>query len=291
MLFKFLHMVVDIRQGQLLAFTLFGYLNYQLAFFTLIAGPIQRFNDFQKFWESMSPATADAREALIAWNRLLNGMLKMGLLAAAASFLYDRSAAALLQPQSTLELAARFAVYFYAYPAYVYFNFSGYTDIVLGCAKLLGLQLPENFDRPYLARNVVDFWSRWHISLTTWIRDYVFMTSYKWVAERFSPLAQTAGYVITFLSLLIAGIWHGSTWNFVVFGAMHGAGAAITQMYGSVLKWRLKRAGLKRYNQNPWIRGGAMVLTFHFVCASFLFFPAHLRLTLDRLQAVVNHLR
>ena len=193
MLFKFLHMVVDLRQGQLLPVSLPAYLNYQLAFFTLIAGPIQRFNEFQKFWESMSPATDDFRGTLVAWNRILNGMLKMGLVATAALFLYDRSAAGLLHPQSTPELAARFAIFFYAYPAYLYFNFSGYTDIVLGCAKLLGLQLPENFDRPYLARNVVDFWSRWHITLTTWIRDYIFMTSYKWVAERFSSARAGSG--------------------------------------------------------------------------------------------------
>lgn len=291
MLFKFLHMVVDLRQGQILPFTFLGYINYQLAFFTLIAGPIQRFNDFQKFWETPEPDTSDVGEALDAWNRILNGMLKMGVLATGALFLYERAAAGFFQPQSSSDLMARFALYFYAYPAYVYFNFSGYTDIVLGCAKLLGLRLPENFAQPYLARNVIDFWSRWHISLTTWIRDYVFMMSYKWVAERYNRFVQSAGYLLTFVSLLVAGIWHGATLNFVIFGAIHGLGAAVTQMYGALLKSKLKRIGFKRYNQSQWVRGVAMVITFHFVCVSFLFFPADLRMTLDRLQVVADRLR
>ena len=79
---------------------------------------------------------------------------------------------------------------FYAYPAFVYFNFSGYTDIVIGAGRLFGLGLPENFNRPYLARNTVDFWNRWHITLSTWIRDYVFMASYKWAAARWSVQAR-----------------------------------------------------------------------------------------------------
>jgi len=291
MLFKFLHMAVDLRQQQPLSLTLFGYVNYQLAFFTLIAGPIQRFNDFQKFWETMAPDNGDLRETLSAWNRILNGILKMGLLAVAAQYLYEWAAGGLFQPQSTQALLGRFAIYFYAYPVYLYFNFSGYTDIVLGCAKLFGLRLPENFDRPYLARNVVDFWNRWHITLTTWVRDYVFMTSYKWVVERFRWLAKGAGYALTFSALLIVGIWHGSTLNFVVFGLLHGIGAMATQMYGALLKSRLKQSGLKRYNQNQWIRGVAMATTFHFVCVSFLFFPADLQLTLDRLQIVADRLR
>ena len=291
MLFKFLHMAVDLKQGQDLRLTFSGYVNYQLAFFTLIAGPIQRYGEFQAFWENPAPDAGDLRASLDGWNRIFNGMLKMGVAAAGALYLYDRAAAGFLEPQSTPALAARFAVYFYAYPAYLYFNFSGYTDIVLGCAKLLGLRLPENFDRPYLARNVVDFWSRWHISLTNWIRDYAFMLPYKWIAERSSrPAAAAAGYLLAFASLLLAGVWHGATTNFVVFGALHGAGAVVTQLYGALLKRRLKAPERKSYNRNKWIESGAIVVTFHFVCFSFLFFPADLQMTLERLHLVAARL-
>lgn len=291
MLFKFLHMVVDIRQHQPLSLSLFGYVNYQLAFFTLIAGPIQRFGDFQKFWATLNPEDESLRESLAAWNRIFNGMLKMGLLAVAAQYAYDWAGAGLVQSQATQLLLARFAIFFYAFPVYLYFNFSGYTDIVLGCAKLLGLTLPENFDRPYLARNVVDFWNRWHISLTAWVRDYLFMTSYKWIAERFRWLAKGAGFALTFSALVIVGIWHGSTWNFLVFGLIHGTGAIATQIYGTLLKSSLRQSGLKRYGQNRWIRGVAIAATLHFVGFSFLFFPADLQLTLDRLQLVADRFR
>ncbi len=291
MLFKFLHVVVDVRQGQAPPITLLAYLNYQLAFFTLIAGPIQRFTDFQKYWCAPEPTRCNFREALDSWNRIFNGMLKMGILAGGALFLYERAGADILLHQSRSSTIANFLIYFYAYPAFLYFNFSGYTDIVLGCARLLGLNLPENFDRPYLARNVIDFWNRWHISLTLWIRDYVFMTSYKWVAERSVRFAWVSGYMLTFSSLLIAGIWHGATANFAVFGAIHGLGAVVAQLYGAMLRRGIGAAATRRYNQIGWVRNSAIFITFHFVCISFIFFPSDLQMTFHRLHMVVESLR
>lgn len=288
MLFKFIHMVVDIRQEQIHSVKLSEYANYQLAFFTLIAGPIQRFNDFQKFWGSVTPGRADQRETLLAWNRILNGMIKIGLLATVANYLYEWGGRGFSQPPTNEEALVRFAVCFYSYPVYLYFNFSGYTDIVLGCAKLLGLQLPENFDRPYLARNVVDFWSRWHISLTNWVRDYLYMSVYKWLVQKKRSLASWAGYVLTFLSLVIIGTWHGSTLNFVAFGAIHGIGATTTQIYTALLKKLLRQDGLKKYNQSQVIRGVSMFITFHFICLSFVFFPTDIQTALERLRIVME---
>src|SRR5262249_8098091 len=154
---------------------------FQLAFFTLQAGPIQRFTDFQRWWDDPSPEapSEDGRtQVLEAWDRVLNGAVKMGILAVLALAAWERLSAGFANPQPGWKLLSRFVLYLYLSPAFLYLNFSGYTDIVVGSARLLGLRLPENFDRPWLARNMVDFWNRWHISLSTWIRDYVFMRTY-----------------------------------------------------------------------------------------------------------------
>jgi len=180
MIFKFIHMLVDQWQGQLAPFNLWTYLNYQLSFFTITAGPIQRYNDFLRYWEEMDLQPSDTRESLLLWIRILSGMIKVGVLGAYAESVFRSASRTHVVPTLSEALLC-----LYAYPAYLYFNFSGYTDIVLGAGGLLGFRLPENFNRPWLARNVLDFWDRWHISLTHWIRDYVFMASYKVAATNF----------------------------------------------------------------------------------------------------------
>jgi hypothetical protein len=154
----------------------------------------------------------------------------------------------------------------------MYMNFSGYTDIVVASARLVGLTLPENFDRPYLARNPIDYWNRWHISLTHWIRDYVFMTSYKEAIARFPKAAKPLGYALLFFALFLSGVWHGTTSAFAVFGAIHGAGVAANQAYADWLRKRLGRDRLKAYQADGRIRWVARVLTMHFIGFAFLFF-------------------
>ena len=279
MLFKLIHVLVDGWQRELVPVKLLTFANYQLGFFTLLAGPIQRYNDFAGFWEGMGDTVPDRREVLLAWSRILTGMIKMALIGGMSLMVYDRASTIALNTDSAMMAIVTFAAMFYAYPAFVFFNFAGYTDIVIGAGRLFGLELPENFNRPYLARNMVDFWNRWHITLSIWIRDYVFMTSYKWVATNWSSYARRLGYLLAFGSLFIAGLWHGSTWNFVFFGLVHGLGVAGTQVYGQTLRSAIGPAGVRSYLQNRWITALAVLVTFHYVCFGFLFFAPGLRRT------------
>jgi D-alanyl-lipoteichoic acid acyltransferase DltB (MBOAT superfamily) len=112
---------------------------------------------------------------------------------------------------------ANLALAVYAYAFQIYFDFSGYTDIALGLAALFGLELPENFHRPYLATSPRDFWRRWHVSLSTWLRDYLYV-----------PLGGNRGTRLRtawnlFLTMVLGGLWHGAAWTFVLWGAYHGA--------------------------------------------------------------------
>lgn len=296
MLFKFIHMLVDEWQGQLAPFTLFSYLNYQLAFFTLVAGPIQRYNDFKRGWDEMDVQPAADRESWLAWNRIMTGMIKMRVMAPLVNAISTSFGSATSAGNPNHAWALLLA--FYAFPVQLYFNFSGYTDAAIGSARLLGFKLPENFNRPYLARNVLDFWNRWHMTLTHWIRDYVFMTSYKAAATNYPRWARSWSYVLLFAALFITGIWHGTTSGFAVFGILNGIGAAVNRAYGDALRAILGRAGLERYLKSRLIQCLAIVATFHYVCFCHLAFASEstasemgvLNEALDQVKQIVQAL-
>jgi D-alanyl-lipoteichoic acid acyltransferase DltB (MBOAT superfamily) len=112
----------------------------------------------------------------------------------------------------------------YAYALQLYYDFSGYTDIAIGSALLLAVKLPQNFNMPYAAESIADFWRRWHITLSNWLRDYLYFSlpglRSKWKVFTYSNLI---------LTMLLGGLWHGASWNFVIWGLLHGCGLALTR--------------------------------------------------------------
>jgi alginate O-acetyltransferase complex protein AlgI len=154
----------------------------------------------------------------------------------------------------------------YGYAVQIYCDFSGYTDIAIGCAALLGVTFPINFNAPYKAVNLQDFWNRWHISLSAWLRDYLFL-------PMGASLGSTRRTVRNFIVLMVlAGLWHGASWHFVFWGLLHGVGLAATFVYWVWLEER----GVRRRKRKlpPWRRVLGVLLTFHFVCLCWVFFRA-----------------
>ncbi len=162
MLFRQIHVLVDALQGQIEGFSLWTYLNYQLNLFGLLAGPIQRYQEFQQCWDRLEPILTDGYQLCRAYLRVFVGVVKIVVAATACLAMYDRLADGLAHgtPTETLtagRAVAKFLLLFYLYPAYIYFNFSGYCDMVIGGASLLGLKMPENFDWPFLSRNMIEY--------------------------------------------------------------------------------------------------------------------------------------
>lgn len=151
----------------------------------------------------------------------------------------------------------------YAFAFQVYGDFSGYTDIARGVSRLLGFELMENFNAPYLSRSITEFWRRWHISLSTWLRDYLY------IALGGNRKGGFRTYVNLFLTMLLAGLWHGAAWTFVAFGALHG-------LYLTVERLRLRGRDLDiswPRSALGWVRNlGAILLTFHLHCISLVLF-------------------
>jgi D-alanyl-lipoteichoic acid acyltransferase DltB (MBOAT superfamily) len=143
------------------------------------------------------------------------------------------------------------------YAIVIYADFSGYTDIAIGVAKLLGFQFPQNFDRPYSARSLQDFWRRWHITLSRWLRDYLY------IPLGGSKRGEVRTYVNIVATMVLGGLWHGAAWTFVFWGLYHGVGQAIGA-------W--KRAHLPERPDTPWLVWGQRAGTFALVCIGWVFF-------------------
>jgi D-alanyl-lipoteichoic acid acyltransferase DltB (MBOAT superfamily) len=161
----------------------------------------------------------------------------------------------------------------YAYALQLFFDFSGYTDIAMGAALLLGIRLPENFRRPYLAVNVAEFWRRWHITFSEWLRDYVFDFLPK--RRKHPRLSYSYAFLITFT---LGGLWHGISWTFLIWGVLHGLAL------GVVFAWKLWR---KVPSPFWWAKLLGGLATFHFVCFTWIFFRAS---SIDNALAVLRSL-
>lgn len=154
----------------------------------------------------------------------------------------------------------------YGYTFQLFFDFAGYSDLVIGIAMLLGFRLPENFAAPLRAFNLVDFWNRWHISLSTWIRDYVYIP----LGGSRQSFSRTQ--INLLLAMMFSGIWHGYGWNFLIWGTLHGI-ALVWLNIGKRLFKNKKLSDLK-IGRIPIGKALAILITFHFVCFTFVVFNA-----------------
>lgn len=267
LLFKHLHVCIDAAEGALPPLRPLPWFNYALGFTTWTAGPIQRYGDFATQVEAPGPTRT---AALGGVNRMLTGWFKAFVI---APWLYPwiTPAFVISNPGATLPIEVGHALTFYfGFYAWLYLNFSGYCDLVIGAATLLGQRLPENFDRPWLAPTVLDFWQRWHITLSQWLRDYLFTPFYRGLAQRsFGLTGAVLAYIATFLAV---GLWHGPTWNYFLFGLLHGIAAALYQVWNAILARSVAKARLRAVRAHPIARGIAVLACQSYIAFTMLVF-------------------
>ena len=223
---------------------------------TTLAGPITRVSSLIEQFEKRKPL--DPADGGRAFFLIGLGLMKKLLIADyLSSNLVNR-----VFDFPTLYTGAETLVAVYAYALQIYYDFSGYTDIARGSALLLGIKLPVNFNRPYAAENVADFWRRWHITLSNWLRDYLYFSLPGKRSKIFS-------YVNLVITMVIGGLWHGANWNFVIWGALHGFGLAFVRL------WQTQSGTAKSAaSSSPFWRYASIVLTFHYVTFAWIFFRA-----------------
>jgi alginate O-acetyltransferase complex protein AlgI len=221
---------------------------------TLQAGPITRVTELVK--QFAAPPTLSRTDGGRAFFLIGLGLLKKALI---ADFLAENLVNRVFDtPKLFSGSVTLIAVY--AYSLQIYYDFSGYTDIARGTAQLLGIRLPINFDRPYRSSNLTEFWRRWHLSFSNWLRDYLYFAL---------PGARTKimPYLNLVITMVLGGLWHGFTWTFAIWGLLHGIMLAITRAW-----WA--RRGRVRPEVHPVRRALAIFATYQFVCLTWIFFRA-----------------
>jgi len=255
--FQSMSYVIDVyRCEQKPARDFMEYFAFVSFFPTLLAGPITRARVLLTQLQQPTSALTDEQGSR-ALLMIVRGFIKKLVFADyLAVNLVDR---AFELPRMFSSLEILIAVY--AFAVQIYCDFSGYSDIAIGVAQLLGFKLPDNFNSPYRSESIVEFWRRWHISFSTWLRDYIFF------ALPSSRRAKWRLYWNTLVTFALGGLWHGASWSFLIWGLLHGFGLAVN--HGAEAIW--PRRGKQR-PKHLLARIGAVVLTFHFVCLTWIFF-------------------
>lgn len=263
--FRCSRLVLEIRNGVVRRPNLLEYLNFAFFLPTMSVGPINTYANFRRGFEAPGYDVPVGRAAL----RVLVGAVKYEFLANLCNQLTYSGLLLDGLPHHWTDLPVAMIFYY----LFLYLNFSGFCDMAIGAAALIGIAVPENFENPFAARNVKDFWNRWHITLSTWMRDVVFSPLSKYFVGKFGiQMADHAIALTITMVFLLVGIWHGAGWNFLAFGAMHALGVVANHYYTIFLKKRLGRDGFKAYNSNHWVHASAVALTFCYCAASFLLF-------------------
>jgi D-alanyl-lipoteichoic acid acyltransferase DltB (MBOAT superfamily) len=253
--FQAVSYLIEVRRQVLAPISLLETATWISFFPTIASGPITRASE-------LVPQLRAEPEPRVETNRafalIIRGLFKKVVLASfLASALADDVFASPAQHSGPEVLLG-----IYAYALQLYVDFSGYTDLAIGIALLLGIRLPENFDRPYAAASVTEFWTRWHMTLSRWLRDFVFTP-----LARHSRSTTAATCRNLLIVMLLAGLWHGAAWTFVAFGAVHGIALAAER----AARQHRRATGRTQRDGLGW-RIGRHLLTFHVVCLGWVFF-------------------
>jgi alginate O-acetyltransferase complex protein AlgI len=251
--------------------SLVGYLSAASFFPTLQAGPITRLTDLIK--QFATPAKLTREDGGRAFFLIGLGLLKKSLI---ADYLGQNLVNRVFDTPN-LYSGSEVLAAVYAYSLQLYFDFSGYTDIARGVGLLLGVRLPINFDHPYQSTNLTEFWRRWHITFSQWLREYLYF-SLPGKRTKVMP------YINLVITMVLGGLWHGITWTFGIWGLLHGMALAATHGFRS---WRGRPKPI-----GPWKRAVLIFLTYQFVCLTWLFFRAsslaNARALLERIASLTT---
>jgi D-alanyl-lipoteichoic acid acyltransferase DltB (MBOAT superfamily) len=254
--FQSLSYTIDIFRGELKPVRSFLDYAFYVSFFPqLVAGPIVRARDFLPQIRRVPQVTSEMM-ARGVWFVAI-GLVKKCVISDYISLNFvDR-----VFDDPSLYSGVENLLGIYGYTLQIYCDFSGYSDMAIGIALLLGFRFPQNFNTPYISASVSEFWHRWHMSFSTWIRDYIY------ISMGGNRKGKIRTYINLIVTMLIGGLWHGASLNFVVWGGMHGLALACHKFL------RTEVLHHDRHYLSQGIRRvGAVLLTFHFLCFTYIFF-------------------
>lgn len=257
--FKALQMIIEIYDGVITAAPFLEYSGFLLFFPTFSSGPIDRSRRFGGDWQRTLSREAYLRLAGDGIWKICLGLVYKVVLAA----LFYRGMNLAAEGKEWYMAAA----YAYAYGGYLFFDFAGYSLMAVGCGQFLGIETPANFCRPFVSRDMKEFWDRWHITLSHWFRDFLFSrfiircTRKRWFATRLSRAS--AGFLV---NMTVMGMWHGLSASYLLYGVYHGVLLALTEI------WQKKSKFYKTHKNHPVYRAVSWFVTMQLVMFGFLIF-------------------
>ena len=262
--FRSLDVIFSIQDGVVKTLTPGSYLAFVFFWPTVSSGPIDRYRRFVQDLDRTRTRDEFLDDLDIAVERVFRGFLYKFLIAA----LLSRYC---VVPLETKPDGLSTLLYMYSYSLYLFFDFAGYSAFAIGFSRIFGIRSPENFDFPFLSRNIRDFWNRWHISLSFWFRDHIYMRFLiaagkgQWFAGK-----HTASYLGLWLTFGLMGVWHGLEARYLIYGAYH---ATLLCGYDAFARWNKQT---KRWPDTRAIRWLNIAITFHAVCFGLLIFSGKL---------------
>lgn len=268
--FQSMSYIIDIYRRELQPTkNILDYMFFVSFFPQLVAGPIVRASEFlPQIYKKITLTRDEVNYALFL---IIGGLIKKTVISDYISINFvDRvfDAPKLYSPFENLMAS-------YGYTIQIYCDFSGYSDMAIGIAMLMGFRLSDNFRTPYKSTSVTEFWRRWHISLSTWLRDYLYISLGGNRKGKFRT------YLNLFLTMLLGGLWHGASWKFVIWGVLHGLALVVERLFKGVISWPKNIAS----------HGIKLFLTFHFVVFCWIFFRAKDFATAFDLIGMIGDLR
>ena len=273
--FKFLHVLIDTYRGRIKELDLLTFGAFIFFFPTFSAGPIDRYGRFRKDLQkeqeakrTVPGASLEKEDVDVGITRIIYGLFKKFIIGDKTGILISKLAPDILKaPVHILWIVV------FLYSIRIYYDFSGYSDIAIGLGRLFGIKVPENFNKPYIKRNLVQFWQNWHMTLTSWLREYLFMPLGKGLMGKVG-----AGHpwfinsVCQVVTMAAVGIWHGSTVSFLIWGLYHGVGLALYRIYSDLLKRYGSEKFLGWLSESKAAFYASMAVNFVFVSIGWVFF-------------------
>ena len=277
--FRSVGIIIELRDGVIKDLKMWEYLRFLLFMPTFSSGPIDRFKRFNENYKTI-PEHDELMDMLAESVRyIMWGFLYKFILAHILGEI-------LLPPLKNLALqTGGFFNYYvvavmYTFGLELFFDFAGYSMFALAISNLMGIRSPINFNKPFLSRDLKEFWNRWHMSLSFWFRDFVFMRMVMLMTrKKLFKNRNVTSSIAYILNMLLMGFWHGLTWFYIAYGLFHGLGLVINDAWvrkKKRLNKERKKAGQAPLPENRWVQLLGMVITFHVVMISFLIFSGFL---------------
>lgn len=263
--FKAIQMIIEIYDGAIEEINLFKILYFFLFFPTLSSGPVDRSRRFEKDLQTKISREEYLNAYLLPGIKyIIQGILYKFVIASIISSLWMNKISIDITFLNSLN-------YMYAYSLYLFFDFAGYSNFAIGTGYVLGIKVPINFNKPFISKDMKEFWNRWHISLSKWFGDYIYsrfvLNSMRKKRFKNRIIASHFGQILT---MLIMGFWHGITWYYIIYGLYQGIALVLTDIYQRKSKF------YKSHKKEKWFQYTQILITFHIACFGLLIFSGYL---------------